>query len=95
MNNPQSGMLLNLVLPMASVFLIFYFIYIVPQRKEQKKFKMMLDALKKNDQIVTAGGVHGTIVNVKEKTFVVRVDDNARIEIDKSAVARIDKQGTP
>ena len=92
MNSLQSGMLLNLLLPMASVFLIFYFIYILPQRREQKKFKDMVEALKKNDQVVTIGGLHGTIVNIKEKTFIVRVDDNARVEVDKSAVARIEKQ---
>jgi preprotein translocase subunit YajC len=92
MNSSQLGMMGNLF-PLALIFLIFYFILIRPQQKEQKAFKKMLENLKKNDQIVTMGGIHGTIVNVKDKTFVVRVDDNARIEIDKSAVARVEKQG--
>lgn len=91
MNTPQAGMLANLF-PLALIFLIFYFILIRPQQKQQKEFKKMLESLKKNDQIVTVAGIHGTIVNVKEKTFVVRIDDNAKIEIDKSAVARIEKQ---
>ncbi len=88
--NPQANLLANLV-PLVIIFLIFYFILIRPQQKQQKEFKSMVDNLKKNDQIVTIGGVHGTIVNIKDKTFVVRVDDNARLEIDKSAVARIEK----
>lgn len=91
MNGPQAGMLANLF-PLALIFLIFYFILIRPQQKQQKEFKKMLESLKKNDQIVTVAGIHGTIVNVKEKTFVVRIDDNAKIEIDKSAVTRVEKQ---
>ena len=92
MNNPQASLLMNLF-PIVMIFLIFYFIMLRPQRKEQKEFKKTIENLKKNDQIVTIGGVHGTIVNVKEKTFIVRIDDNTRIEIDKSAVSRIEKLG--
>ena len=84
-------MLANLF-PLVIIFAIFYFILIRPQQQQQKDFKKMVDNLKKNDQIVTAGGVHGTIVNVKDKTFVVRVDENTRIEIDKTAVGRVEKQ---
>ncbi len=92
MNNPQASLLMNLF-PIVMIFLIFYFIMLRPQQKEQKEFKKTIEKLKKNDQIVTIGGVHGTIVNVKEKTFIVRIDDNTRIEIDKSAVSRIEKLG--
>ncbi len=92
MNNPQMGLLANLF-PLALIFLIFYFILIRPQQKQQHAFKKMVEDLKKNDQVVTIGGVHGTIVNTKEKTFIIRVDDNTRLEIDKSAVARVEKQG--
>lgn len=91
MNNPQVALFSNLV-PLILIFLIFYFILIRPQQKEHRDFKKMLEGLKKNDQIVTTGGIHGTIVSLKEKTFVIRIDDNARLEIDKTAVARIEKQ---
>ncbi len=47
----------------------------------------MIDSLKKNDEIVTSGGIHGTIVNVKDKTFVVRIDENTKIELDKVSIA--------
>lgn len=91
MGGPQASLLANLF-PLAVIFLIFYFILIRPQQKQQKDFKKMVEGLKKNDQVVTIGGVHGTIVNVKEKTFIVRVDENTRFEIDKSAVGRVEKQ---
>ncbi len=90
MNNPQMSALANL-LPLVFIFLIFYFILIRPQQKQQKDFKKMIEALKKNDQVVTIGGVHGTIVSVKETTFLIRVDDNTRLEIDKTAVTRLEK----
>jgi preprotein translocase subunit YajC len=90
MSGSQATMFANL-LPLALILFIFYFILIKPQQKQQQDFKKMIERLQKNDQIVTMGGIHGTIVNVKEKTFVVRIDDNTRIEIDKTAVARLEK----
>ena len=78
-------------LPLILIIAIFYFILIRPQQKQQKDFKDMVASLKKNDQIVTIGGVHGTIINVKEKTFVLRVNDDTRFEIDKTAVGRLVK----
>ena len=47
----------------------------------------MVQELKKNDEIVTAGGIHATIINVKDKTFVVRIDETVKIEIDKNSVS--------
>ncbi len=90
MDSSQAQLLGNL-LPLVLIFGIFYFILIRPQQKQQSDFKKMVENLKKNDQVVTIGGVHGTIVNIKDKTFIIRVDDNTRLEIDKSAVARIEK----
>ena len=74
-------------LPLILIFVIFYFLIILPQRKQQKKQQEMIQNLQKNDEVVTAGGIHGIIVNVKEKTFVLRVDDNVRIEVDKASVS--------
>ena len=78
-------------IPLILIFVIFYFLLIRPQKQQQKQHQQMISNLKKNDEIVTTGGIHGTIVNVKEKTFVLRVDDNARMEIDKHAVGRLVK----
>ena len=85
--NPNAG-IFNFI-PLIFIFLVFYFLIIRPQQKKQKEHQKMVDNLKKNDEVVTSGGIHGVIVNVKEKTFVLRVDENARIEIDKNAVAYV------
>ena len=83
--NPGIG-IANLV-PLLFIFFIFYFLIIRPQQKKQKEHGRMVSGLKKNDEVVTSGGIHGTIVNVKDKTFVVRVDENAKIELDKASIA--------
>jgi len=79
-------------MPLILMFGIFYFLLIRPQQKKQKEHAQMLSELKKNDDVVTSGGIHGTIVNVKDKTFMVRVDDNTKLEISKSAVSGRTKQ---
>ena len=47
--------------------------------------------INKNDEVVTLGGIHGTIVNVKEKTLILRIDENVKMEIEKNSVAYIKK----
>jgi len=83
--NPGAGFA-NLI-PLFFIFVVFYFLIIRPQQKKQKEHAKMIDSLKKNDEIVTSGGIHGTIVNVKDKTFVVRIDENTKIELDKVSIA--------
>jgi len=75
------------ILPIVVIFILFYFMIIIPQKKQQKKHEDMIASLKKNDAVVTVGGMHGVIVNVKEKTFVLRVDDDTRVEVDKAAIS--------
>jgi len=75
------------LIPLLFIFAIFYFLIIRPQQKKQKEHVKMIGSLKKNDEVVTSGGIHGTIVNVKEKTFVVRIDENTKIELDKMSIA--------
>jgi preprotein translocase subunit YajC len=88
--NVNSGIMQ--LIPLIFIFAIFYFMLIRPQQKQQKKHQEMINNLKKNDEVVTAGGIHGTIVNVKEKTFILRVDDNVKIEVDKNAISYIEKE---
>ena len=51
----------------------------------------MVTNWKKNDEVVTTGGLYGTIVNIKEKSFVLRVDENTRVEVDKNSIANLRK----
>jgi preprotein translocase subunit YajC len=83
------------IIPWLIIFLIFYFLVIKPQRQKQKESKDMINNLKKNDSVVTTAGIHGTVVLVKDKTVVVRVDDNVKIEFDKEAIASVVKAKEP
>ena len=74
------------------IILIFYFLIIRPQKKRDKEAKAMIDAMKKGDKVVTIGGIHGTIVAVREQTVVVKVDDSARIEFSKSAISTVNSK---
>lgn len=79
------------LIPFIFIFAIFYFLVIKPQKDKTKEHQKTTNALKKNDEIVTIGGIHGTVINVKEKTLIIRIDDNTKIEIDKSALGRVEK----
>ena len=79
------------IIPYILIFFIFYFLVIKPQKDKRKETAEMKSTLKKYDEIVTSGGIHGTIVNVKEKTIVVRVDDNVKIEFDKESISTVAK----
>ncbi|MBN1405280.1 MAG: preprotein translocase subunit YajC [Candidatus Omnitrophica bacterium] len=89
---PNQSPLMGLPFVYIAIFAIFYFLLIRPQHKKQKEHQNMVSSLKKNDDIITTGGIHGTIVNVKDNTFTVRVDDDVKIEVSKSAVAALKKK---
>lgn len=72
-------------------FLIFYLVVYRPQKKQEKERQKMLNNLNKNDEVVTSSGIHGTIVNVKDKTVILRIDDDVKIEIEKNAIAYLKK----
>lgn len=78
-------------LPLIFIFIIFYFLLIRPQKLSQKEHQKMIQNLNKNDEVVTTGGLHGTIVNVKDKTVILRIDENVKVEIDKNCVAYLKK----
>jgi preprotein translocase subunit YajC len=78
--------------PLLLIFIVFYFLIIRPQKNKEKEHAQMLSKLNKNDEIVTTGGIHGTIVNVKDKTVILRIDDNVKIEIEKNCIAYLKKQ---
>lgn len=83
--------LINLF-PLILIFAIFYFLIIRPQKTKEKEHKTMLNNLNKNDEVVTSGGIYGTIVNVKDKTLILRIDENVKIEVEKNCIAYIKKK---
>ena len=88
---PPSNTGAPMLIPMILIFGIFYMLVVRPKKKEQKEKQAMRDNLKKNEQVVTVGGIHGTVVLVKDKTVTLRVDDNTKLEFDKGSVAAIIK----
>lgn len=79
------------LVPMFFIGVIFYFLLIRPQQKQRKEHQALITALKTGDKVITSSGIHGMIANVKEKTFVVKVADNVKIEFDKASVTSIQK----
>ncbi len=79
---------------MGLIFFIFYFLIIRPQRQKEADHQKTLKALNKNDEVVTIGGIYGTVINVKDTSVVLRVADNVKIEVQKSAVAGLRKTTT-
>lgn len=80
------------LMPLIFIFFIFYFLIIRPQKNKEKAHQKMIAGLQKNDAVVTSGGIHGVVVNVKDKTFVLRVDDNLKIEVEKNCIAFLKKK---
>jgi len=78
-------------LPLIVMFVIFYVLLIRPQQKRKKEQTTFVENLQKNQEVVTAGGMHGTIVQVKEATVILRIADNVRIEVDKPSISRSKK----
>ena len=90
---PQSNAANPLVqfFPLVLIFVIFYFLLIRPQKQKEKEHQKMLGNIAKNDEVVTLGGIHGTVVNLKEKTLIMRIDENVKMEVEKSSIAYIKK----
>ena len=86
---PQQSGLTQILFMYVPIILIFYFLIIRPQRQQQKKIKEMLANLKKNDEVITTSGIHGTVAIIKEKTVVLRVDEGCRIEFERESIASV------
>jgi len=84
----NSNMLLQF-LPLGLICVIFYFLLFRPARVKQKKLQAMLEALKPGDRVVTAAGIHGTVVGVSEEVVQLRIAENVKVEFSKSAVVSV------
>ena len=76
------------ILPLIILFVIFYFLVILPQQRQAKKHKEMVENLKKGDKIVTIGGIIAEVVKNEDSFIKAKIADNVEVKIDKSAVAR-------
>jgi preprotein translocase subunit YajC len=83
----------NLALPFLIVFGIYYAIVILPTRRTQKKTQEMIKNLKVGDKVITTSGIYGTIAGLKEDRITVRVADNVKIDMARSAVTALQNSG--
>jgi preprotein translocase subunit YajC len=79
----------SMLLPIVGMLAIFYFILIRPQQKRQKEMQKMIAALRKGDQVVTASGLMGTVVGLRDDVIVLKIADNVKVEMLKSAVTAV------
>src|SRR5438105_4946589 len=86
-SGPAGG--IGFFVPVIFIFIIMYFLLFRPQKKRQQEQQRLVAALKTGDRVVTNAGIHGLIANVKETTVMLKVADNVKIEVEKSAVSNV------
>lgn len=87
--NAQIGTILYIV----ALFALLYFLLIRPQQQRTKKHQQMIDNLRVNDPVITAGGMYGTVVKMKDDSVTLKVAENVRIDFLKSAIAQVRSNG--
>ena len=85
------GGMLSMLLPFILMFVVMYFLILRPQKKKERERKALLSRAKKNDRVVTAGGIHGLITSARENEVILRVDDakDVKIKVDRSAIVSV------
>ena len=73
--------------PIVIVGVIFYLLIFMPMRKRQKKVELMIAALKNGDKVITSSGIYGVVAGVKDKTLILKIADQVKIEVTKNAIA--------
>jgi len=86
---PGGGLLS--ILPFVFIFVIMYYVMLRPQMRRQKEAARLVSALKTGDRVITSSGIHGLISNVKDTTVIVKVADNVKLEMEKTAVTNVVK----
>ncbi len=82
----MDGSLLTTLIPMIAVFVLFYFIFIRPQQKQQRERNQMLANLKKGDKVITIGGLHGVITDLTDERVTLKVSENTKVVFERSAI---------
>lgn len=89
--NQGGGSIWTVMVPYLAVIAVLYFVMSAPQRREQSRRDAALNAIKKNDRVITIGGIYGTVANISSdgKEVTLKVDDNVRIRFRKTAIADV------
>ena len=84
-----TGALIAQVLPILAIGLVFSFIVIAPANKQRKKTQEMLSSLKKGDRVVTSGGIYGTIQGVEADVVYLKIAENIKVKVARSAITGV------
>ena len=84
----QQGGGMSFWIMIAALFLVMWLFMIRPQRKQQKELEKFRNELKKGDKVVTAGGIYGSILEVNERTVLMKVDGETKLRVDKGSIVR-------
>ncbi|MDR2890439.1 MAG: preprotein translocase subunit YajC [Alistipes sp.] len=84
---------MNMILMMVLIFGVMWLFMIRPQQKQQKELAKFRESLERGSRVVTAGGIHGTVKEVKQSTIVIQIDSNVAIEVDKGMIMRAPAEG--
>lgn len=76
-------------LPIIFIFVIFYFLMIRPSQQKQKKLQQMQQDLKKNDKIITSGGIHGIVVGTRDHVVTIKISDNVKIDVSRASISNV------
>ena len=85
----STGAFIVQILPIAAIFLVFYFLVIAPANKQKRKTQEMLNSLKKGDRVVTSGGIYGTVQGVEPEVVYLKIADNVRVKVARSAITGV------
>lgn len=81
--------ILSSIVPFLLIIVIFYFLILRPQQKRQKDRAKLLESINKGDKVITAGGIHGTIEGIEDKTLLVKIADNVKVKMERTSIATI------
>lgn len=83
------GSPMSLIFMIIAIFAVMYFLMIRPQQRQKKQHQELLGKITKGDKIVTSGGMYGTVAGVKDSTVIVKIADNVKVELNRSAISQI------
>ena len=95
MEQDQSGSLLGAMLPLLVLFLIFYFLVIRPQQKQNKQHKAMIEGLKKGDKVITNGGLIAEVIKPEQNFVKLKIADNVFVKLKREYVAKMLEDDEP
>ncbi|MBI4208614.1 MAG: preprotein translocase subunit YajC [Deltaproteobacteria bacterium] len=88
----SGGSLVSMLLPLVLMFVIFYFLLIRPQQKKAKEHQAMLNAIQKGDEVITSGGIYGTVAGITDNVVTLEIANNVKIKVAKNQISSTTKR---